>query len=111
MPQSIGQAVRKALADSKVNVAGPSGTEWSALAKARLKAAGADSESAFMRGALLLGVERHDDLIHFMPHKNRGSSGKERGFHALAEYSVTVAASSDDASIGTACVEALSRCQ
>ncbi len=110
-PKCIGRAVLRALANSRTAVADPAQDEWSSLAQKRWVAAGADSESSFMRGALLLSLERHDELIYVIPHRNGGASGKERGFHALEEYAVTVPACGDEASIGAACIEALSKCQ
>lgn len=111
LPRSIGRAVLTALADSRVAVAEPGRSEWIALAKKRLKAAGVASESSFMQGALLLSVEHHDGLVEVIPHKNGGASGKERRFHALPEHAIITPASGDEASIGTACIEALSKCQ
>jgi hypothetical protein len=109
--QMVGRAVLRALADSKTNVAHPARDEWSAHTKKRLSAAGADSEGSFMRGAQLVSIGRNAEFLLLVPHKNDGASGKKRGFHALDEYATTVPGSSDEASIGAACIEALARCQ
>ncbi len=109
-PQSVGEAVLRALEDSRTGVAELAPDEWGALARRRLEAAGARSESAFMRGAKLVSIERRAELLQIIPHKNGGASGNERGFLALEECASTVSVCSREASVGAACVEALSKC-
>jgi hypothetical protein len=107
----IAAAVRTALADSGATIADPGREEFAATAQPRLQAAGVQSESAFMRGARLVRIQKEEDALFVIPHRNGGPTGDKKGFHAISEKKITLPASVDEAVLGTACIQALALCE
>jgi hypothetical protein len=106
-PESIGCAILASLAQSHGTVPHPS--DWSALSKPRLAAAGVRSERAFMAGASLVEIERGERLI-FNSTRNGGSSGDDRGFVRLPEGQVTLPLDSVSQVVGEVFLKALGEC-
>jgi hypothetical protein len=106
-PESLGLVVLAALAQSHGVIAQP--TDWSALSKPRLAAAGVRSERAFMAGARLVEIER-GDCFRFGPTRNGGSNGDQRGFARLSDGQVSIPLHSPPRIVGEAFLNALEEC-
>jgi hypothetical protein len=107
----VAAAVQTALADSVATIADPRREEFAAIAQSRLQAAGVRSESAFMRGARLVRIQKEEGAVWVIPHRNGGSTGEKKGFHAISEKKITLPASVDEAVLGSACIQALALCE
>jgi hypothetical protein len=110
-PAEIGHAVSAALETSDTEVATPKRAEWRERNAARFRAARVKSESAFMRGARLVTLERKGGAIELMPHQNGGGVGAERGFTELPGHALRLNGKTDHATLGLACLQALHQCR
>jgi hypothetical protein len=106
-PESLGLVVLAALSQSHTVIPHP--TDWSALSKPRLAAAGVRSERAFMMGARLVEVER-GECFRFEPTRNGGSSGDQRGFARISGVQVSIPLHSPPIAVGEALLNALEEC-
>lgn len=105
--EAIGRAILAALAQSQGVVPHP--TDWAALSKPRLAAAGVRSERAFMAGTKLVEVERGE---HFRlePTRKGGSSGDARGLARLEDGQVSLSLHSSPQTIGEAFLNVFEEC-
>lgn len=100
----LGALVRDVLSRSKGPVRHPGPTEWAALDKPLLNAAGVRSWGAFVRGALLSNVRSDGRTVEFFPHENRGPRD---GFQPMGLASIVVEAVVSDEELGAAALTAL----
>jgi hypothetical protein len=78
----LGEAVLRALRESKEQIPHPMPADWPDINRRYLAALQTKSLSAFMKGALCVGVSSDEDRIIFEPTKN---SGSRDGFLELRE--------------------------
>lgn len=95
-PKVLGDAVLNALSLSTMGVPHP--TDWSAISRPLLQAAGVKNWSTFSRGAKHVTVSMLDSGIRFMPTENGGS---KEGFLDLADRAIVLEVSADSAALGS----------
>ena len=108
-PDDIGDAIAKALASSADNIPHP--TDWRAVAAPRLSAAGVRSERSFQADAAHVSVSLYRREYIVEPHRNGGTSGADKGFHAIPELRRLIGPDGTPATIGQAVIEALASCE
>ena len=109
--QDLGSLVSRGLAASAVGVAHP--RDWAAFhreSKDKLKAVGVDSFERLHRSARCVHVRRSAGSLSVTPTASGGATGRERGFHELAELAKMVTPESPSL-IGDAVRAALERCR
>lgn len=86
----VGSAIRAALLAFHPSVPVPDyrSPEWKALQLARFRAVGVKSERQFESGSKLVVIETVPKNFHFIPTRNGGSAGPNKGYHALPECMV-----------------------
>lgn len=100
----IGASLREALGRSRSQLRHPTPAEWPAITESFLRAVGAKSWGAFVRGAMLSTVEEDQAAILFQPYEN---CGPRDAFQPMGLPSITIPADASDQEIGDAAVRAL----
>lgn len=77
----LGNAINRALAGSREGVGNPS--SWNGLAAPRLAAAGVKSEATFQKQASLVSLNTDGKTVTFIPHRNGGATGPDKGFSPI----------------------------
>jgi hypothetical protein len=108
----LGEAVRTALAAYREGVSVPDylSADWKALRRARYRAAGVNSERAYMTGSTYVSLCAENGSLRLTPSRNGGTRGDGKGFHFLPEFELQTQANPDSDAIGRAVREALDRC-
>jgi len=111
-PSEIGEAIRKALRAFRPSVPVPDyrSPEWKALRLGRFRAAGVRSEREFMSGSKLVDISTVGEAIQFVPTRNGGSSGAQRGYHFLPGAALKAPLKADAESLALKLAEAWTRC-
>ena len=80
------------------------------LTKPLEKAAGVRTYNTFIKGTFLCSVER-SDKIYFIPYRNGGYKGDDRGFHETGDEQISVSTNSSNEKIGLSALETLEKCK
>jgi hypothetical protein len=108
----LGEAVRTALAAYREGVPAPDygSADWKALRRARCRAAGVNSERAYMTESAYVSLCAENGSLRLTPSRNGGTRGDAKGFHFLPEFALRTQADPDSDAIGRAVREALDLC-
>lgn len=87
--EEVGSAVLTALDAANVVVRHP--TDWKSFGLKRLAAAGVKSELALHRQAHLVMLQANAGHLQAVPHRNGGTRGDDKGFHALTGDTTAIA--------------------
>jgi hypothetical protein len=89
----------------------PHPQDWKAFSQSFLKAAGLRSWRTLQLGSRCCMIERTATLLQIVPTRNGGTTGDDKGFHALADSTIELPSTSDPARLGAALLFAFDRCQ
>lgn len=104
-PAELGECLVQVLNSSVEGIPHP--TQWSNLFNPVLELAGVKSWNAFVKGAMLVGIESDTNDITLTPH--RTLSPKE-GFEPIHDCSVSLLADAAASKLGTALSEVFGHC-
>ena len=107
-PATLGAAVQKALAESRLGVPVPSREKGApALDEPLWRAAGVRSRRAFMTGTRFCSVARERTELTISPTANGGTQGEGRGWRPTEHAPTVIAADATAETIGAAVLAAL----
>ena len=104
----LGKYVLEFLSKSKHNLPHP--INWKEFTKKYLLSVGFKSNSALMINAMCVSIGQDDNEIVFMPSKNGGTKGNQRGFYYLEEKKITVSISKNFEYLGAKLNESWKLC-
>jgi hypothetical protein len=102
--RALGEAVLRALDNSKTGISHPAPNDWPAIDRQFLDEVGARTMSAFMKSALCVEIALDGGTLRFDPKRNGGAKG---GFVNLSERRIEIPAASKPDAIGGAARKAL----
>ena len=104
-PEELCDALRQVLARSRGTVPHP--TDWKAVGQPVLATVQVSSWKALARRARYCTVSETESELVFMPTRNGGSSGADKGFHELSDKQFSLQRDAPDGAL----IEALARAE